>query len=243
MGIYVPSLLPIIDIPIGSRPGNARLRWPVQYLRVTVHAISCHYVVLWRTMALACQGYQQSFLAHFRNASHRPSVSGASAAHGKVRRKRTYVFPRVFIVDDEHVIASTLAAILKLHGYSADFFTSPRDALTAAQLEAPDLLISDVVMPGYSGVDLAIQMKAQYPACKILLFSGQTYTRDLLKDARSLGHDFPLLAKPVPPSEMLAKIAALVPKAAPVFPVFPQHTEASCMDRRLKRQPARDFRY
>ena len=117
--------------------------------------------------------------------------------------------PRVFVVDDEHVIASTLAAILKLHGYSATFFTSPREALEAARSKAPDLLISDVAMPGISGIDLAIQMKIQYPRCKVLLFSGQAATQDLLEDARSQGHNFQLLEKPVHPSAMLSRVGAL----------------------------------
>ena len=117
--------------------------------------------------------------------------------------------PRIFVVVDEPVIASSLAAILKQHGYSATFFTSPREALAAARSKAPDLLISDVAMPGLSGVNLAIQMKAQYPKCKILLFSGQAGTQDLLEDARSQGHDFQLLEKPVHPSAMLSEVAAL----------------------------------
>jgi FixJ family two-component response regulator len=66
--------------------------------------------------------------------------------------------PRVFIVDDEHVIASTLAAILRMHGYSATFFTSPVEALATSRSGVPDLLISDVAMPGISGIDLATQM-------------------------------------------------------------------------------------
>jgi DNA-binding response OmpR family regulator len=119
------------------------------------------------------------------------------------------VVPNVFIVDDEHVIASTLAAILKLHGYSSTSFTSPLEALAAAQSRAPDLLITDVAMPHLSGVDLAIQIKAECPECKILLFSGQASTRDLLEDARRRGHDFQLLQKPVHPAAMLARIKAL----------------------------------
>jgi YesN/AraC family two-component response regulator len=43
--------------------------------------------------------------------------------------------------------------------------------MSAAQADIPDLLISDVVMPDLSGVDLAIQMKVRHPACKVLLFS------------------------------------------------------------------------
>ncbi len=115
--------------------------------------------------------------------------------------------PRIFVVDDEPVIASTLAAILQMHGYSAKFFTSPLEALAAARSKAPDLLISDVQMPGISGVDLAIQMKSQYPTCKILLFSGQPATLEMLKDARARGHDFDLLIKPVPPPELLLEIS------------------------------------
>jgi CheY-like chemotaxis protein len=121
---------------------------------------------------------------------------------------------RVFVVDDELVIASTLAAILQLHGYSATFFTSPLAALAAARSEAPDLLISDVAMPGLSGVDLAIQMKAQYPECKIILFSGQAATQDLLQDARNQGHSFQLLQKPVHPSVMLSRIGALATESS-----------------------------
>jgi CheY-like chemotaxis protein len=101
--------------------------------------------------------------------------------------------PRVFVVDDKHFIASTLAAILKRHGYSATSFTSPLEALAAARSRAPDLLISDVAMPGLSGVDLAIQIKAQCPECKILLFSGQANSQHLLKDARGHGQTFQLL--------------------------------------------------
>jgi DNA-binding NtrC family response regulator len=117
--------------------------------------------------------------------------------------------PRIFVVDDEYVIAATLATILHMNGFSARFFTDPIEALAAARLDAPDLLVSDVAMPGLSGVDLAMQIKAQYPECKVLLFSGQASTLDLLKDARSQGHNFQLLQKPVHPSLMLSMIGEL----------------------------------
>ena len=64
--------------------------------------------------------------------------------------------PHLLVVDDDHVVASTLTAILKMHGLSATFFTSPLEALTAARLKAPHRRISDLDMPGISGSDLAI---------------------------------------------------------------------------------------
>jgi DNA-binding NtrC family response regulator len=117
---------------------------------------------------------------------------------------------RVFVVDDERVIATTLAAILQLNGFIADSFVRPADALDAARVNPPDLLISDVVMPDISGVELAIQIKAICPDCKVLLFSGQAATADLLLAAREQGHDFQLLSKPVHPTELLAQVGILV---------------------------------
>jgi CheY-like chemotaxis protein len=131
--------------------------------------------------------------------------------------------PRIFVVDDEPVIASTLAVIFNRNGYSARCFTDPIEALAAAQSDAPDLLISDVAMPGLSGVDLAIQMRARYPECKILLFSGQAATLDLLENARAQGHDFHLLLKPVHPSELLAKMGRLRDEKAPIEIVRTTH--------------------
>ena len=79
------------------------------------------------------------------------------------------------------------------------------------------------IPPGLSGIDLAIQMKAQYPECKILLFSGQAATQDLLEDARRQGHNFQLLEKPVHPSTMLSRVGEL----AAEIPAPLRLTEAS----------------
>jgi DNA-binding NtrC family response regulator len=113
---------------------------------------------------------------------------------------------RVFVVDDEHVIASTLAMILRSQGFDAKPFSSPLEALHATLSETPDLLISDVVMPQLSGVELAIQIKHRFPGCKILLVSGQAATADMLVAARAEGHDFEVLSKPVHPTDLLRKI-------------------------------------
>ncbi len=116
----------------------------------------------------------------------------------------------VFVVDDEGLIAKTLAMILSQTGFAASAFEDPYQALGAAAGGlVPDLLISDVVMPGMSGIDLAIQFRGEYPGCKVLLFSGQAATADMLATAKLHGHDFEVLAKPVHPSDLLARLRDL----------------------------------
>jgi FixJ family two-component response regulator len=78
--------------------------------------------------------------------------------------------PRIFVVDDEHVIASTLAVIFNMNGYSARCFTRPTEALTAAQSDIPDLLISDVAMPGLSGSILLSKSERDIPIAKYCSF-------------------------------------------------------------------------
>ena len=116
---------------------------------------------------------------------------------------------RVFVVDDERVIASTLAMILCQQGFDATAFTMPLEALQAAHASPPDLLISDVVMPHLSGIDLAMLVQQCCPDGRVLLFSGQAATANLLEDARVGGHHYELLAKPVHPQDLLSKIRSL----------------------------------
>ena len=115
--------------------------------------------------------------------------------------------PVVLIVDDERVIADTLSAILSRSGFSTITAYDGIGALKLAGDRKPDLLISDVMMPGMTGIELAITIKQTIPGCKILLFSGQAATVDLLEEARHAGHNFTTLTKPVHPTDMLKRIS------------------------------------
>jgi CheY-like chemotaxis protein len=61
-------------------------------------------------------------------------------------------------------------------------------------------------MTGISGIEAAIKIGAILPDCKILLLSAQAATVDLLEHARAQGHEFEILAKPVHPRDLLAKL-------------------------------------
>jgi DNA-binding NtrC family response regulator len=113
---------------------------------------------------------------------------------------------RIFVVDDEPIIASTLGQILKNQGFDVSCFTDPLKALEAVHAKTPDFLIADVIMPEMSGIDLAIVIREAYPGCTVLLFSGQVATTELLETAKDRGHNFEVLRKPVHPTEILARI-------------------------------------
>ncbi|HTB95491.1 MAG TPA: response regulator [Terracidiphilus sp.] len=124
--------------------------------------------------------------------------------------------PKVLVVDDESVIADTLATILNQSGYEARATYDAEEALESALLRPPHLLITDVMLPGMNGIDLAIQMKRIFPDCKIILFSGAAATSDLMVSARTAGHHFDLLGKPLQPRDLLAHVAQkLKPAPAP----------------------------
>ena len=112
----------------------------------------------------------------------------------------------VFVVDDEIAIAQSLAMILECSGYSARYFTDPLEALANVEIDRPDLLISDVVMPQLSGIELAIEVKTRCSDCKFLLFSGQAYTHDLLREPSVQAHHFKVLSKPIHPADLLREI-------------------------------------
>lgn len=124
--------------------------------------------------------------------------------------------PVVLVVDDESAIADTLAEILSRSGYASMAVYDGNSALETALVAPPEMLITDVILPGMSGIELAITMRRIYPDCNVVLFSGQASTADLLSTARHQGHHFTLLSKPVHPRDLLAHVAqCLRPQTGP----------------------------
>ncbi|HTB97922.1 MAG TPA: response regulator [Terracidiphilus sp.] len=116
--------------------------------------------------------------------------------------------PKVLVVDDERVIADTLAMILNQSGFDARAVYSGEKAVETALSLVPDMLITDVIMADLNGIDAAIKIRESLPQIKVLLFSGQAATADLLEKARAHGHEFEILAKPVHPQDLLNKLKA-----------------------------------
>lgn len=126
---------------------------------------------------------------------------------------------RILIVDDERRIADTSALILQGAGYQTAAAYDGGSGIARCREFHPHLVLSDVVMPGMSGIEMAIALHREIPQCAILLISGQAATADMMETARREGHSFELLAKPVHPSTLLQRVAEILKAADAVTPM------------------------
>jgi CheY-like chemotaxis protein len=117
---------------------------------------------------------------------------------------------RVLVVDDEQLIAQSLRDILSRAGFDTVCALSGTEAIELAEEICPDIVISDVIMPDLDGVQTAIRIRRACPEARILLFSGQAATSDILERARAEGHNFDLLPKPIHPARLVALLRKLM---------------------------------
>jgi len=117
---------------------------------------------------------------------------------------------RILIADDETVIADTLALILRAVGFESMAVYSGEEAVRAAPLFRPNILISDVIMPGITGIEAAIVICELLPECKVILISGQAATADLIAHAGAKVCNFEILLKPCQPPVLIERVRRLV---------------------------------
>jgi DNA-binding response OmpR family regulator len=111
---------------------------------------------------------------------------------------------RIIVVDDEPAIADTLVDILIDEGWETFSVADGQAAIHWSRMIRPDVVIVDVMMPGINGIETAAAINRFLPECRIILFSGQAASVDLLDKARADGYQFEVLAKPIKPRDLLA---------------------------------------
>ncbi|MBY0563713.1 MAG: response regulator transcription factor [Hyphomonadaceae bacterium] len=116
---------------------------------------------------------------------------------------------KVLVVEDQKTVLAALVALLRLnHDFEViGGFADPSAALNAAASLRPDVVVSDIQMPGMSGLDLARKLRAQAPACRVVLLS--TFARTgYVQEALRLGIGGYLL-KDSPPERLADGIRAV----------------------------------
>ena len=134
-----------------------------------------------------------------------PTVPVEAARRASIQSS-DWVRPLVLVVDDEPLIAETLAIILNGNGMATLTAADAAEALEIAALMPPELLIADLSMPGMNGLDMAMEMTRMTPDCKVILFSGHASSSDMYSKMLSLGCDFGWLVKPVHPADLLQSV-------------------------------------
>ena len=114
--------------------------------------------------------------------------------------------PTILVVDDQKLLADTTAEILEQAGFRSSCAYAGNSALEIARKLKPDYLLTDVLMPGMNGVELAIAVSQELPRTRIVLFSGQAGITDILRNAKESGHVFELLAKPIHPEKLVERL-------------------------------------
>lgn len=110
----------------------------------------------------------------------------------------------VLVIDDDRVLADTLAEILKRHGYRPIALYSGEEALELAQRFRPDVILSDIRMSRLDGVETARRIRLLHPDCRVILFTAQTVSTAMGQTIRRLG--FELLQRPLRPEDVLTAL-------------------------------------
>ncbi len=109
---------------------------------------------------------------------------------------------RVLVVDDDPNAVALTAAILSANGCDVTRRYDPYSALETAPVCRPDVLVTDVAMPGMLGVELAYKVAEILPSCRIVFHTGESrlLRRHLVKEAL---HNFTVLEKPAAINKLL----------------------------------------
>ncbi len=121
----------------------------------------------------------------------------------------------LMVVEDELSVREMTTAVLRRAGYDVHAVADGTEAIHhLGELEDPiDVLITDVVMPGMSGIELAEQVLDRYPAAGVVVLSG--YTAETLDLERVVSRGGIFLSKPVSSDELLATVASAAGRRHP----------------------------
>jgi two-component system response regulator GlrR len=126
---------------------------------------------------------------------------------------------RLLVVDDDADMLRLLSMRLTAAGYQVTAVASAEAALSQLDIERPQLVLSDVRLPGKDGLTLFDDIRARHPSLPVILLTAHGTIRDAV-DATARGV-FGYLTKPYDARELLEKIAQALALAAPAGPASP----------------------
>ena len=116
----------------------------------------------------------------------------------------------VLVVDDDPVILKLLTVNFELEGYEVCTATQGAEALDVARGRRPDVVVSDIMMPVMSGIDLVVQMKADPDLADIpvLLLSAKAQAADIRAGLEAGAADY--VTKPFEPLDLVSRVESVL---------------------------------
>ena len=122
----------------------------------------------------------------------------------------------ILVVDDHKELRTVVRRVLTEVGYEVAEAEDGEAALAAFRAHPPALVITDIVMPEKTGIEIIATIKRERPEVKVLAISGggRTHVMDFLAIARKVGADA-TLEKPFRKNDLLARVAELLGPQTP----------------------------
>ncbi|MFI7596530.1 response regulator [Actinoplanes sp. NPDC049681] len=120
---------------------------------------------------------------------------------------------RVLVVEDERTIAEAVAARLRAEGFEVSFAADGPTAVETARRVRPDLVVLDVMLPGFDGLEVCRRIQAERPV-PVLMLTARDDETDLLVGLAVGADDY--LTKPFSMRELTARVHALLRRASRV---------------------------
>jgi DNA-binding NtrC family response regulator len=110
----------------------------------------------------------------------------------------------VLVIDDDRVLADTLAQILRLNGFQPVALYSGEEAVELVERLQPDIVLSDIRMSSVDGIEAANRIRELHPECRVILFTAHPVSTAMRHMIRRM--DFELLQRPLHPEEVLTTL-------------------------------------
>ena len=113
--------------------------------------------------------------------------------------------PRALVVDDDSALAEMLGIVLRADGFEPSFVLDGSRALQVFHDTKPDIVLLDLMLPGFSGLDVCRALRAE-SGVPIIMLTAKTDTVDVVLGLESGADDY--VVKPFKPKELVARMRA-----------------------------------
>lgn len=124
------------------------------------------------------------------------------------QRLSNRISAKVLIADDDHIVLEALSATLEAGGFSVITIGTGDEAIYIARRWRPDILLSDVLMPGLNGIETAMRISTEIPECRVFLMSAHRWSSRQAQCYSSQEYGFEFVGKPLHPEDLIDRLWA-----------------------------------